>query len=147
VSVRQSEDNGRVHTVEITNWFIHYLVCRRGPFEMLVICTTTISDTNRCKAIGIVVPFSRYYDNFFCYYCCIGLENRDYGLYPQKLVLTSPTSGGRLVGIVCSQTKATELVIIVSYLAVSFLSSFVQFSITTSYYSWNCYNGCYNYFG
>jgi hypothetical protein len=29
-------------------------------------------------------------------------------LYPQKLALTSPTSGGRLVGIVCLRTKATE---------------------------------------
>jgi gamma-glutamyltranspeptidase len=29
-------------------------------------------------------------------------------LYPQMLVLTSPTSGGRSVGIVCLQTKATE---------------------------------------
>jgi hypothetical protein len=29
-------------------------------------------------------------------------------LYPQMLVLTSPTSGGRSVGIGCSQTKATE---------------------------------------
>jgi hypothetical protein len=47
-------------------------------------------------------------------------ETRDYGLgdlprwlrdtlYPQKLALTSPTSGGHSVGIVCSQTKATEL--------------------------------------
>jgi hypothetical protein len=31
-------------------------------------------------------------------------------LYPQKLALTSPTSGGRSVGIVLSRTKATELV-------------------------------------
>jgi hypothetical protein len=49
-----------------------------------------------------------------------GLENREYGrrdlsrrprntLYPQKLVLTSLTSGGRSVGIVRSRTKATEL--------------------------------------
>jgi hypothetical protein len=49
-----------------------------------------------------------------------GLENRDCGrrdpsrlprgtLYPQKLALTSPTIGGRLVGIVRSQTE-TELV-------------------------------------
>jgi hypothetical protein len=46
-----------------------------------------------------------------------GQENRDYGrrdplratpLYPQKLALTSPTSGGR--GIVRSRTNATELV-------------------------------------
>jgi hypothetical protein len=50
------------------------------------------------------------------------LESREYGcrdsscwprgiLYPQKLALTSPTSGGRLVGIVFSQTPARELVI------------------------------------
>jgi hypothetical protein len=29
-------------------------------------------------------------------------------LYPQKLALTSPTSGGRSVGIVHLRTKATE---------------------------------------
>jgi len=29
-------------------------------------------------------------------------------LYPQKLALTSPTGGGRSVGIVPSRTKATE---------------------------------------
>jgi hypothetical protein len=49
-----------------------------------------------------------------------GLENREYGhgdplrwprdtLYPQKLALTSLTSGGRSVGIVRLKTKATEL--------------------------------------
>jgi hypothetical protein len=49
-----------------------------------------------------------------------GLESREYGrrdplcwprnnLYPQKLALTSPTSGGRSVGIVHSMTQATEL--------------------------------------
>jgi hypothetical protein len=48
-----------------------------------------------------------------------GLENRDYGrsdtsrsprdsLYPQKLALTSSTSGCRSVSIVCSRTQATE---------------------------------------
>jgi hypothetical protein len=48
-----------------------------------------------------------------------GLENRECRrkyplywprntLYPQKLALTSPTSGGRSVGIVRSRTKATE---------------------------------------
>jgi hypothetical protein len=48
-----------------------------------------------------------------------GLENRQYGcrdplhwsrdtLYPQKLALSSPSSGGRLVGIVRSRTKDTE---------------------------------------
>jgi hypothetical protein len=51
-----------------------------------------------------------------------GPENRDHGrtgsitlnyvihLYQQKLALTSPTSGGRSVGIVCSRTQATEFV-------------------------------------
>jgi hypothetical protein len=48
-----------------------------------------------------------------------GLESREYGrkvpssgprvtLYPQKLALTTPTSGGRSVGIVRSRTQATE---------------------------------------
>jgi hypothetical protein len=51
-----------------------------------------------------------------------GLENREYGrgdplrwprdtLYPQKLALTSPTSGGSSVGIVRLRAKATEFVL------------------------------------
>jgi hypothetical protein len=54
-----------------------------------------------------------------------GLENREYGrrnplrwprgsIYQQKLALTSPTTGGRSVGIVYSRTKATELLVIIS---------------------------------
>jgi hypothetical protein len=50
-----------------------------------------------------------------------GLENRKYGrrdpsrwprdsLYPQKLALTSPTSGSRSSGIVRSLTEATEFI-------------------------------------
>jgi hypothetical protein len=50
-----------------------------------------------------------------------GLENWEYGcgdllrwphntLYPQKLALTSPTCGGRSVGIVSVRTKTTEFV-------------------------------------
>jgi hypothetical protein len=52
-----------------------------------------------------------------------GLENREYGrgdalcwprdtLYPQKLALTSTTSGGRSVGIVRLRTKTTEFVLV-----------------------------------
>jgi hypothetical protein len=52
-----------------------------------------------------------------------GLENREYGrwdpsrlprgtLYPQKLALTSPTSGCRPVGIVRQRTEATELLLL-----------------------------------
>jgi hypothetical protein len=45
-----------------------------------------------------------------------GLEIREYGrrvpppLYPQKLILTSRTSGGRSVGIVRSRTHAKEFI-------------------------------------
>jgi hypothetical protein len=52
-----------------------------------------------------------------------GLENREYGrgdplrwprytVYPQKLALTSPTSGGRSVGRVRLRTKDTEFVLL-----------------------------------
>jgi hypothetical protein len=33
-------------------------------------------------------------------------------IYQQKLALTSPTSGGRSIGIVHSRTKATELLLL-----------------------------------
>jgi len=36
-------------------------------------------------------------------------------LYPQKLALTSPTGGGRSVGIVRVRTKATELSFVLYY--------------------------------
>jgi hypothetical protein len=36
-------------------------------------------------------------------------------LYPLKLELTSPTSGGRSVGIVRLRTKATELFVVVGW--------------------------------
>jgi hypothetical protein len=38
-----------------------------------------------------------------------GLEIRESPLYPQKLALTSPTSGGRSVGIVHSRTQTMEI--------------------------------------
>jgi hypothetical protein len=55
-----------------------------------------------------------------------GLENIEYGcrdpsllprgtLYPQKLALTSSTSGGRSVGTVRSRTQTTEFVFILFY--------------------------------
>ena len=37
-------------------------------------------------------------------------------LYPQKLALTSPTGGGRSVGIVRVRTKATEFVVLFIYI-------------------------------
>jgi hypothetical protein len=42
-------------------------------------------------------------------YSCRDLSHWPCGtLYPQRLALTSPTSGYRLVSIVCSQTRVTE---------------------------------------
>jgi hypothetical protein len=57
---------------------------------------------------------------------CFGLENRQYDrgcplrwprdtVYPQKLALTSRTSGGRSVGIARSLTQATELFCLLLY--------------------------------
>jgi hypothetical protein len=44
--------------MDSTDWFVRYLVCRKGPFEMLVIFTTTISVINKYRANSIVViPF------------------------------------------------------------------------------------------
>jgi hypothetical protein len=70
------------------------------------------------------------------------LEIREYGrrnpsrwsrdtVHPQKLVLTSPTSVGRSVGIVRSRTKATELLVSIPYferflIYVLMLSSFTS---------------------
>jgi hypothetical protein len=56
------------------------------------------------------------------------LENRDYGrrdpsrwprstFYPQKLALTSPTSGGRSVGMIRSRTQATEFVLFFCFIS------------------------------
>jgi hypothetical protein len=39
----------------------------------------------------------------------VGIRRDDHvAVYPQKLALTSPTSGGRLAGILHSQTQAME---------------------------------------
>jgi hypothetical protein len=66
-----------------------------------------------------------------------GLENEEYGrrdpslwphgtLYPQKLALTSPTNGGRSIGIVRSRTQATEF-------------SFVYESVNSGLNVWNLF--------
>jgi hypothetical protein len=48
-------------------------------------------------------------------------------LYPQKLALTSPTGGGRSVGIVRSRTKTTEFVCLFVCLLRVFLISLANF--------------------
>ena len=49
-------------------------------------------------------------------------------LYPQKLALTSPTGGGRSVGIVRSRTKATEFI----YIYIKFASLGPAYATTTN---------------
>jgi hypothetical protein len=72
-----------------------------------------------------------------------GLENWEYGLgdplrwprdtlYPQKLTLTSPTSGGRSVGIVRLRTKTTDLINIPVLTFVYYSVSAVCFDPTAS---------------
>ena len=55
-------------------------------------------------------------------------------LYPQKLALTSPTGGGRSVGIVRSRTKATEfsLILVINNVLV-FCSGDMWFEFQTGF--------------
>jgi len=55
----------------------------------------------------LYLGFSPYYLNMLT---AVGTRCADHvtPLYPQMLALTSPTGGGRSVGIVRSRTKATE---------------------------------------
>jgi hypothetical protein len=72
------------------------------------------------------------------YAWCAGVENREYSLrdrsiwprdtlYPQKFALTSPKSGGRLVGIDCSRTLSTEF---------SFMPYVIHCSVITLVWTW-----------
>jgi hypothetical protein len=47
----------------------------------------------------------------------VGIRHADHvALYPQKLAITSPTSGGRSVGIVLSRTQTMEFFYVVKAL-------------------------------
>jgi hypothetical protein len=70
-----------------------------------------------CYRLSIVKSAGEF--NYTCLFLCSGLEIREYGredtscwprgtLYPQKLALISPASGGRSVDIGRSRTQATE---------------------------------------
>jgi hypothetical protein len=49
-------------------------------------------------------------------------------LYPQKLAITSPTSGGRSVGIVHSRTPTMEFVLFCILLLEMYVNNLIQFS-------------------
>jgi hypothetical protein len=42
----------------------------------------------------------------------VGIPRADHPFYSQKLAVTSPTIGSRSVSIVCSRTKAMELLLV-----------------------------------
>jgi hypothetical protein len=64
--------------------------------------------SERANFGGVEVKDTAFYGEVDIFH--VGIRHADHvaTLYPQKLALTSPTSGGRSVGIVHSQTQATE---------------------------------------
>jgi hypothetical protein len=77
-----------------------------------------------------------------------GLENREYGrgnqlrwprdtIYPQKLALTSPTSGGRSVGIVRLRSKATEFLYYYYYYYYYYYSTILCLTLAAFSVSWS----------
>jgi hypothetical protein len=79
--------------------FWEVVVLERGPLTPV----STIEELlgRKCRGSGLE---NRDYD--------LGIRRADYATHicPQKLAQTSPTSGGRSVGIVRSRTQATEFV-------------------------------------
>ena len=70
-------------------------------------------------------------------------------LYPQKLAVTSPTGGGRSVGMVRSRTKATEFSLVLVFqhtTGMTHLSTLTDLfyyftsSIVVHFYSLDCIN-------
>jgi hypothetical protein len=72
--------------------------------------------------------------------CCSDLESREYSrrhpsrcprgtLYPQMLSLTSPTSGGRSVGIVRLQAQTTEFVYLLFFMSLLYLFLLVSLKL------------------
>jgi hypothetical protein len=104
-------------------------VCARDSPTAVQTIPTAFIGINICGSVPTVCIYlqkfptrSSWYNNKIYFRFQTGLENRDYGLgirradhathlYPQTLALTSPTSGGRSVGLVRSRTKATELLL------------------------------------
>jgi hypothetical protein len=91
---RSGFDSRRYHIWEV-------VVLERGPFSLVSTTEEILGRNSNGSA----------------------LENREYGrgdplrwprdnLYPQKLILTSPTSGGRPMGTVRSPARATEFALV-----------------------------------
>jgi hypothetical protein len=78
-----------------------------------------------------------------------GLEGREYGcrhpsrwprgtFYPQKFALTSPTSGGRSVGIICLRTQTTGFFFFIFWwCGITYIHSKMPFRNLLSYHKWS----------
>jgi hypothetical protein len=99
-------------------WFTAHRVCSRvsAPDPQATRVTRRTKRWREITTCFLIVHICTH-----MYILSLGLENREYcrrdhlcwprnTLYPQKLALTSYTSGGRSVSIVRSRTKATEFV-------------------------------------
>jgi hypothetical protein len=79
-----------------TTFFWEVVGLERSPFSLV----TTIEEPLERKSSGSGLE-TEITD--------VGIRHADHvTLYPQKLALSSPASGGRSVGIICSRTQATE---------------------------------------
>jgi hypothetical protein len=86
----------------------------RGPLSLL----STIEELLERKSSGSGLEIE---------ITAVGIRRTDHAtpLYAQKLALTSPTSGGRSVGMVRSRTKTTQLLDFFSFLSQLFFSCLV----------------------
>jgi hypothetical protein len=118
----------RQGTVSVVKWSEYYsrryqmfrvMDLKRGPLSLV----STIEELHERKSSGS------------------GLQSREYGrrnpsrwprgtLNPQKLALTSPTSGGLSVGIVRLRTQATEFIF---FFSLDMLSNFSSYLLSQSH--------------
>jgi hypothetical protein len=79
------------------------MLIEQNPKHILLFTFNSNSDHNFWGRINLN---SNFFERYFHYY------------FSKKLAITSPTSGGRSVGIVSSRTKATELVMLTVYITI-----------------------------
>ena len=82
------------------NKFLTYATLRLAQSSVQIVKSAVCLDNIKCQQSKIGK----------CLLTAVGTRCADHvtPLYPQQLALTSPTGGGRSVGIVRSRTKATE---------------------------------------
>jgi hypothetical protein len=115
--VEFKNDRATLPLRSMSSWHIRQLIRNKDNcnFKFTVICIVCQNVYSCC----IFYPCIKDIICLFIYLFICGLDNREYGykdpshwpfdtLYPQKLTLISPTSGGRSVGIGRSRAEDTE---------------------------------------